>query len=419
MSHRIRNPSAFSLLLVAAVVWTGTGQTGAQTWESGNTGTTKPLNDVTFLSASLLVGVGDKDASDFNIISSTDGGASLDAAVVNGAPAKNLEAVTFEGATGLAVGQAGTILRSTDSGATWDQVASSTSKELKAVTFINVSTPLAVGKSGTIVRSVDGGVTWYSPGSPTGKELDAIAVNGGTVIGVGKSGTIVRSTDSGVTWSEPASPTGKQLRAVEFVSPSTVVAVGNNGTIVRSADGGATWSSQASSTTKELKLMLFNNGTIVVAAGKKTGSDFTIVRSTDAGLTWSPVSVTGDPGQNLDAAASKGSFMIAVGKKGSIVSSEDDGETWSTQDSGILDDLKAVAVINPVIIVGQNGTFLLSSSQPSAGAGPSAPASVLFGGFEHPLPLPPSGVQEVYVDFGAEWLFLLLALGYGAYRIRY
>jgi photosystem II stability/assembly factor-like uncharacterized protein len=60
---------------------------------------------------------------------------------------------------GWAVGTAGTILHTTDSGATWTQQPSGTSETLFAVRFTSPTTGWTAGAAGTILNTSDGGLT--------------------------------------------------------------------------------------------------------------------------------------------------------------------------------------------------------------------------------------------------------------------
>src|SRR5260370_20151678 len=59
----------------------------------------------------------------------------------------------------VAVGGYGTILRTTDGGATWSLRASGTTNTLWGVSFTDANTGTAVGDSGTVVRPSDRGAT--------------------------------------------------------------------------------------------------------------------------------------------------------------------------------------------------------------------------------------------------------------------
>ena len=58
---------------------------------------------------------------------------------------------------GTAVGQNGTILRTTNGGATWARKTSGTSENLLSVSFTDANSGTAVGANGTILRTNDGG----------------------------------------------------------------------------------------------------------------------------------------------------------------------------------------------------------------------------------------------------------------------
>jgi hypothetical protein len=117
------------------------------------------------------------------------------------------------------------------------------------------STVVAVGTWGTIVRSTDGGATWGSANAEAsfdfllgiwGEGSTLVAV-GGHVPGTRFRGLVVRSTDGGATWAEVSTDTN--LLEDVWGEGSTVIAVGSEGGIVRSTDGGATWASVPSGTT--------------------------------------------------------------------------------------------------------------------------------------------------------------------------
>jgi len=113
---------------------------------------------------------------------------------------------------------------------------------------------VAVGQDGTIIRSTDNGSSWGNATSPTGTRLEGVAFGNNTFVGVGYYGTIVRSTDNGSSFDNVTSGTGMLLWAVTFGN-NTFVAVGGSGTqvnIVRSTDNGTTWDNVTSGTTEHL-----------------------------------------------------------------------------------------------------------------------------------------------------------------------
>lgn len=98
---------------------------------------------------------------------------------------------------------------------------------------------------------------------------------------------------------------------------------------------------------------------------------------------------------------------MAVGDSGTILSSSDNGASWSSQNSGSAAALIDVDIINPVIVAGSGGEVLLSTDQPSS-ASSSSSVSAFFE--EEPA-------EVIDVPFGYEWIFALLALVLAAHRL--
>ncbi len=122
--------------------------------------------------------------------------------------------------------------------------ANSNTQTLRAITHV-LSTYTAVGDAGTVISSTDG-ITWttHTASSDTTNNLNGIA-HGALYVAVGDAGTIITSVD-GNTWTRriPTTTVTANLHQVtSFVGyyGTIYVAVGDAGTVVVSKDGGATW----------------------------------------------------------------------------------------------------------------------------------------------------------------------------------
>lgn len=73
--------------------------------------------------------------------------------------------------SGWAVGNQGTMLRTTNGGLNWTSQNSSTVNLLSSVYFKDDSTGWAVGRSGKIIKSTNGGVNWLAQTSGTTSDL--------------------------------------------------------------------------------------------------------------------------------------------------------------------------------------------------------------------------------------------------------
>lgn len=225
-----------------------------------------------------IVGVGD---GGLQIYTGTD----LDSwSVAAGAP-DGLNAVCAVSETLIAVGAVASEAQvSVDGGATWSQYAHGTLSVLYGVSrghAADDSVAVAVGAAGTMLRTIDAGLNWTALAvlAPT-KILYAVTRCTGAMVAVGEDGTVLRSVDNGATWAAVAAGITATMRSVTAWG-LTVVAVGSE--VWRSADAGAIWEKVYDPT-----------GTLYAVtsspAGRWTacGSGGLIVQSRDDGVTWTP-----------------------------------------------------------------------------------------------------------------------------------
>ena len=118
------------------------------------------LMDVTFTNNNNGIIIGDQ-----QILKTTDGGATW-----AGITGFGLHAISFSDQyNGTAVGQWGSIQRTTDAGSSWKSQASGTTKVLYDVSFSDVNNGTIVGEYGTILRTTNGGITFIGEGKNTTK----------------------------------------------------------------------------------------------------------------------------------------------------------------------------------------------------------------------------------------------------------
>ncbi|MBM3242306.1 T9SS type A sorting domain-containing protein [Candidatus Poribacteria bacterium] len=255
----------------------------------------------------------------------------------------NLSDVTFVSPTeGWIVGATGTILHTTDAGATWTAQTSGITTNLTRVTFVNALEGWAVGASGVILHTADGGTTWAAQTSGVTTQLNGVAFVSALEGWVaGASGVILHTTDGGLTWPAQTSGITTTLTRVVFVSATEGWTVGQGGVILHTIDGGLTWPAQTSGTTNVLNGVVFvspEEGWVVGGAG-------TIRNTTDGGDTpWT--GQTSGIATFLSGIASatspSGLELWAVGQSGVILHTTDDGATWTAQTSGTPQNLAGV-----------------------------------------------------------------------------
>jgi len=253
-----------------------------------------------------------------------------------------------------ACGQDGTILFTSNGGATWTAQESGTTQTLQSIAFIEeVGGVVAAGEGGTILQTSDEGQTWIPRDSGTAATLRDVGDFRWFIAGDG--GVILRSTDQGTMWLPSQSGTNVRLNAV--AGGFADMAVGEGGTILRSTNQGSSWFPVASGTTLDLHgLPMFANMNLVV------GDQGLILRSTNNGVSW--FTQNGHTANRLSAAE----FSVAgpgriycVGDDGTIRKTMDSGQTWFAQASGTSENLNSVFFYlndNVGYVVGDNGTIL-------------------------------------------------------------
>ena len=89
-------------------------------------------------------------------------------------------AYLLDSGTGFVVRETGTILKTTDLGATWVPLSSGTTRALHDVCFFDPDQGVAVGDRGLILRTTDGGTGWQSVASGVHDALKSVALTGRT-----------------------------------------------------------------------------------------------------------------------------------------------------------------------------------------------------------------------------------------------
>ncbi|MCL4474240.1 MAG: YCF48-related protein [Actinobacteria bacterium] len=257
---------------------------------------------------------------------------------LNPSPQGNpLKAVSFIDAnTGWAAGVAGTILKTTDGGATWSTSVPSTNClgivtsgcNLTSISFIDSTHGVAVGEYGTIWKTADGGSTWAARTLPS---------TGCSALPGGSCATVL-------------------LASVQFIDASNVVAVGA-GYGFYSADGGTTWNVASGidpTVTIDSVSMTGTNGYAV-------GSFGAIYQTTDSGHTW-PVKMVSPVALNEIRAVYTADATHAFAISGSQLLRTTDGLTW-TASSGLSAQLYGLTVSgNDLVVTGTSGTILKRTS---------------------------------------------------------
>ena len=298
--------------------------------------------------------------------------------------------------TGTAVGDGGTILRTTNGGQ-GPPPAPALDSPLNATTDVTTITtlkwsPVSGGASYHIQASLDS--LFSSPvldrsGYPLNEFHLHDLANGTTYFWRIGSTNVYGSGDFSPSWrfkTESHSPpppewvqqnsgTVYHLHGVSFADARRGIAVGFQN-ILWTTDGGVTWESQSNSIWGWFNGVSFADSNIAIAGG------FGLKRTTDGGKSWTSVySITG-PDLNGVSFGDRDTG-IAVGDNGTILRTTDGGKSWAAVYSATTTSLLGIAMSahgKTGIAVGDHGTILRTNSSGSVWTrGSSGTGNALLG----------------------------------------
>lgn len=209
-----------------------------------------------------------------------------------------------------AVGPVGTVLQSTDDGATWQDRSLGKDITLNAVSFVDDREGWVVGEFGTILHTVDGGQSWERSEEINGLPPYAEDVTEEVALRVGIP---------------PLSKDDLYIFDVAFVTPETGYAVAAGGFVLTTVDRGRHWTAARAGT----RNTLFKVAATPIGGLIATGVLGTVVRH--RGEAWAADEeishrlFTWIRGADFSA---DGALGVAVGGKAAVLLSRDRGETW-------------------------------------------------------------------------------------------
>lgn len=265
----------------------------------------------------------------------------------------------------VAVGDRGHILYSDDQGSTWTQAKVPTRQLLTAVFFVDDKHGWAVGHDAQILASEDGGVTWTKQFEDLKREsplLDVWFKDVNSGFAVGAYGALLETIDGGKNWEDASDRLDNEdqfhLNAIAAVKDAGLFIVGEQGSMFRSADWGQTWEKLEGPYEGSLFGVI---GTAQPNTLLAYGLRGNLYRSTDFGSTWEQVELQAARGSlefGLSGATllDDGSIVI-VGNGGSVISSSDNGETFTVFNRPDRISVSAVTAAGNgnLILAGQGG----------------------------------------------------------------
>ena len=292
------------------------------------------------------------------------------------------------GETIIAVGERGTILRSSDNAQTWQTVSAPTHATLTAVSFApdaSAAHGWAVGHDATILGSADGGTTWTKQlegqkvadrggagksggarsdaAAPTLEDsfLDVLGLDGQHAIAVGAYGLILTTGDGGKTWSRRRiTDDDYHFNRIARGAGGTLYIAGEHGTLLRSTDAGATWTRLKSPYEGSFYGVLPLDRRTLIAHGLSG----TVCRSIDDGATWTRVPVAATA-LFATALRLRSNFIVLGGNARGLLLSRDYGKTFAPLPDSVTTAVAELVELpnGNVLALGEGGAAILERPQ--------------------------------------------------------
>jgi photosystem II stability/assembly factor-like uncharacterized protein len=232
--------------------------------------------------------------------------------------------IAASGNTLIAVGPRGMILRSTDSGAHWQQTTAPVSADLNSVRFSGPDTVWVVGHDAVILKSVDRGATWSRAldGRTLLKSMQQAAVS---------SPWLAKELEKTMAQSATADVWPSALLDLMFLDAERGFAVGSFGLLLATTDGGKTWLPVMDRADNERQFHLY----AIRGDARRpyiAGEQGLLLRLDEAGQRFVKIATPYNGsyfGVDVD-----GARVLAYGLRGNTFFSDDEGKTWRRLESG-------------------------------------------------------------------------------------
>ncbi|HEX8744173.1 MAG TPA: YCF48-related protein [Thermoleophilaceae bacterium] len=279
--------------------------------------------------------------------------------------------------TVFAPGSAGSVARTTDSGATWSRVGVPTTNDIVDVAFPTSGLGYAVDTEGAVFRTDNGGGSWAILGEsgarpraitasgdgntvlligPRGMrrsangganfdpvesavvenaELEDVDRTGDGVIYVSGKRTVAYSTNEGQTWKAMKRPSRATILEVDFVDRKVGYVLGSDGRVWRTANRGTSWTELIGVGQSGYEIAFGDTQNGYIALSRFAGQDGGwVLHTSDGGASWRPQLVSkgtiGNGAGPLAAAPGQVAYALVGSNEMKATSSGGDAATPST-----------------------------------------------------------------------------------------
>ena len=226
--------------------------------------------------------------------------------------------------------------------------------DLNGITFGN-NTFVAVGERGTVRYSSDNGSSWDNGTSGTTRELYEIAFGSNSFVAVGERGRHSYSSNNGTSWDNGTWSDTDHVTGVEF---GNNIFIGSSSTnLTKSTDNGANWNLIGAG----LKVydVAFGNSMFLAC-----GAEGAIVTTSDNGSSWT-TRTSGASTSTLYGITFGNNQFFSVGSSGKLIKSINNGSSWSTVDSTVTKSLYSIVFGNSTFVGVGYKTVIVSTDNGS------------------------------------------------------
>lgn len=288
--------------------------------------------------------------------------------------------------TAIAVGEAGSIVKTTDKCASWTRLESGTSGRLWGITKTPSGNLFAVGDHNILLKSIDGGSSWalitggFNTGANNFGEILFVDDNVGFIA---KDG-LFSTTDGGVNWTY--CDNAAFVTSLSAPDPDTVYACGTQ--VLVSTNHGANWTVLREDSHINYGLH-FLNGTKGIVANENKTCNIT----NDGGHTW--VQQVFENSYFRDARMFDDQVWYASGKGGILYKTSNAGTEWELVSTSTIRNLNDIIIApdGTGYILGDDGlilrkaiteTYTLTFNVTKQGGSIVTDATVTLNGFGYP-----------------------------------
>lgn len=124
----------------------------------------------------------------------------------------------------------------------WVQQVSGTTQSLNDVYAVNENLVFAVGNNGTILKTTDGGTTWVTKTSGTAQNLTRVQfANANVGYAIGFNGALLKTLNSGENWNIISTLTTNSLYGLTVIDENILIISGDNGFVRKTINSGNTF----------------------------------------------------------------------------------------------------------------------------------------------------------------------------------